>query len=156
MPMWKTENVFCLIIPSITGNRKQYGGSGTDTSYTEARYLRKYDSEVNRWNFYNTLTDTSLLLQRTNCCFLSLQARSAYIRGNLFPVHGDKQSPGKTKCDSFSLSYNSDKLLGDDNAYSLYLHDQNQGGHDKRRGDGIIPCAFNIEDLVKRRKRIIR
>ena len=52
--------------------------------------------------------------------------------------------------DSFSLSYNSDKLLGDDNIYSLYLRTIIIKA-DTTRGEAmIIPCAFNIEDLVKK------
>ena len=73
---------FCLIIPSITGSQTIWG-AGTDTSYTEAIIYENTISEVNRWNFYNTLTDTSIVA-KDELLLSSLQARSAYIRGNLF------------------------------------------------------------------------
>jgi len=123
-------------------------GAGTDTSYTEAIIYENTISEVNRWNFYNTLTDTSIVA-KDELLLSSLQARSAYIRGNLFLFTEISNHPAN-QVDSFSLSYNSDKLLGDDNIYSLYLRTIRIKA-DTTRGEAmIIPCAFNIEDLVKK------
>ena len=144
--MWKTENVFCLIIPSITGSQTIWG-RGTDPSYTEAIIYENTISEVNRWNFYNTLTDTSIVA-KDELLLSSLQARSAYIRGNLF-LFTEMSNHPTNQVDSFSLSYDPDNLLGDDNIYSLYLRTIKIKADTTRGESMIIPCAFDIEELVK-------
>ena len=143
------ENGECILFDySIDYGVANNMGAGTDTSYTEAIIYENTISEVNRWNFYNTLTDTSIVA-KAELLLSSLQARSAYIRGNLFLFTEISNHPAN-QVDSFSLSYNSDKLLGDDNIYSLYLRTIRIKA-DTTRGEAmIIPCAFNIEDLVKK------
>ncbi|CDD14182.1 hypothetical protein HMPREF1078_03048 [Parabacteroides merdae CL09T00C40] len=143
------ENGECILFDySIDYGVANNMGAGTDTSYTEAIIYENTISEVNRWNFYNTLTDTSIVA-KDELLLSSLQARSAYIRGNLFLFTEISNHPAN-QVDSFSLSYNSDKLLGDDNIYSLYLRTIRIKA-DTTRGEAmIIPCAFNIEDLVKK------
>ena len=122
-------------------------GAGTDTSYIEAVIYENTISEVNRWNFFNTLTDTSVV-EKNELLLSSLQARSAYIRGNLFLFTEMSNHPAN-QVDSFSLSYNPDKLLGDDKIYSLYLRTIMIESDTTKGQSMIIPCAFNIEDLVK-------
>ena len=94
-----------------------------------------------------TLTDTSVVA-KDELLLSSLQARSAYIRGNLFLFTEISNHP-TNQVDSFSLSYNPDQLLGDDNIYSLYLRTIRIKADTTRGESMIIPCAFNIEDLVK-------
>ena len=78
------ENGECILFDySIDYGVANNMGAGTDTSYTEAIIYENTISEVNRWNFYNTLTDTSIVA-KDELLLSSLQARSAYIRGNLF------------------------------------------------------------------------
>ncbi|OKZ30971.1 hypothetical protein, partial [Parabacteroides sp. merdae-related_45_40] len=122
-------------------------GAGTDTSYTEAIIYENTISEVNRWNFYNTLTDTSIVA-KDELLLSSLQARSAYIRGNLF-LFTEMSNHPTNQVDSFSLSYDPDNLLGDDNIYSLYLRTIKIKADTTRGESMIIPCAFDIEELVK-------
>ena len=135
------ENGECILFDySIDYGVANNMGAGTDTSYTEAIIYENTISEVNRWNFYNTLTDTSIVA-KDELLLSSLQARSAYIRGNLF-LFTEMSNHPTNQVDSFSLSYDPDNLLGDDNIYSLYLRTiKNKGGHDKRRVDDYSLCV---------------
>ena len=122
-------------------------GAGTDTSYIEAIIYENTISEVNRWKLFNTLTDTSIVA-KDELLLSSLQSRSGYIRGNLF-LFTEMSNHSTTQIDSFSLSYNPDRLLGDDKVYSLYLRTIRIESDTTKGQSMIIPCAFNIEDLVK-------
>lgn len=122
-------------------------GVGTDTTYTEAVIYENTISEVNRWNFYRTLTDTSVVAEG-ELLLSSLQARSAYIKGHLF-LFAEMSNHPANQVDSFSLSYNPDRLLGDDQIYSLYLRTIRIKADTTKGESMIIPCAFNIEDLVR-------
>lgn len=123
-------------------------GTGTDTSYTEAVIYENTISEVSRWNFYDVLTDTAVVAKE-ELLLSSLQARSAYIRGNLF-LFAEMSNHPANQVDSFSLSYDPTKLLTDDKIYSLYLRTIRIKADTTTSGESmIIPCAFNIDDLVK-------
>ena len=142
------ENGECILFDySIDYGVANNMGAGTDTSYTEAIIYENTISEVNRWNFYNTLTDTSIVA-KDELLLSSLQARSAYIRGNLF-LFTEMSNHPTNQVDSFSLSYDPDNLLGDDNIYSLYLRTIKIKADTTRGESMIIPCAFDIEELVK-------
>ena len=54
--------------------------------------------------------------------------------------------------DSFALSYNPDQVLNGDQVYSLYLRaiKTAEGGEEDNGQSMIIPCAFNIQDFVKK------
>ena len=123
-------------------------GAGTDAPYTEAVIYENTISEANRWNFYDTLTDTSVVA-KDELLLSSLQARSAYIKGHLF-LFTEMSNHPTNQVDSFSLSYDSDKLLGEDNIYSLYLRTIRIKADTTMGKSMIIPCAFDIEELVKR------
>lgn len=142
------ENGECILFDySIDYGTANNMGAGTDTSYIEAIIYENTISEVNRWNLFNTLTDTSIV-SKDELLLSSLQARSAYIRGNLF-LFTEMSNHPTNQIDSFSLSYNPDQLLGDDQVYSLYLRAIRIESDMTTGQSMIIPCAFNIEDLVK-------
>lgn len=143
------ENGECILFDySIDYGTANKMGQGTDAPYTEAVIYENTISEVPRWPFSGTLTDTAVVTKDEQL-LSSLQARSAYIRGNLFLFAEMGHHPAN-QVDSFSLSYDPGRLPGDDAVYSLYLRtirikaDTATGGETM-----IIPCAFNIEELVK-------
>lgn len=126
--------------------------TGTDNAYIEAVIYENTISEVGRWGFFSTLTDTASVNVNEQL-LSSLQARSAYIRGNLF-LFADMSNHPENQVDSFSLSYNPDQFLGDDKVYNLYLRTIRTEADMVTKGESmIIPCAFNIEDLVKEAKK---
>ena len=86
------ENGECILFDySIDYGVANNMGAGTDTSYTEAIIYENTISEVNRWNFYNTLT---YCCKGRTVAFFPPGAFRLYQR-QFVPVHGDKQSPGK-------------------------------------------------------------
>ena len=142
------ENGECILFDySIDYGTANNMGTGTDTSYIEAVIYENTISEVRRWGFFNTLTDTSTV-EKNELLLSSLQARTAYIRGNLFLFTVMGNHPAN-QVDSFSLSYSPDERLGDDKIYDLYLRTVRIKADTTRGESMIIPCAFNIENLVK-------
>ena len=146
------ENGECILFDySIDYGSMNSMGVGTDTSYIEAVIYENTIYEVDRWNFYDTLTDTSVVVKNEQL-LSSLQARSAYIRGNLF-LFAEMSDHPVGQLDSFSLSYDPDRILDDDRIYNLYLRTIRMKADTVRGESMIIPCAFNIEALVDEAKK---
>lgn len=137
----------CILFDySIDYGAAENTDEGANIGYKTATIYENTISEVRQWDMLNTLTDTSTV-NPNELLLTSLQARSAYIRGNLF-LFAEMSNHQTNQRDSFSLSYNPNQLLGDDPVYSLYLRSILTSSDTTRGQSMIIPCAFNIEDFV--------
>lgn len=119
---------------------------GDALGYMTAVIYENTITEVGKWNVFSTLTDTAKV--GTNELILSsLQARSAYIKGNLF-LFTEMRNHVVNQRDSFALSYDPSQRLDTEQIYSLYLRAylaEEQSGVGQSM---IVPCAFDIEDFV--------
>lgn len=120
---------------------------GESLGYMTAVIYENTITEVDKWDIYSTLTDTAKV--GTNELTLSsLQARSAYIKGNLF-LFTEMKNHTVNQRDSFSLSYDPTQHLDEEQIYSLYLRSYLSEGQSGAGQSMIVPCAFDIEDFVK-------
>ena len=92
------------------------------------------------------MTDTANV-KANELTLSSLQARSAYIKGNLFLFTEIKNHDVNQK-DSFALSYDPLQRLGVDQVYSLYLRTFSLEEQSQTNQTMIVPCAFDIEDFI--------
>ena len=144
------EDGECVLFDySIDYGLAENADGGANKGYMTATIYENTLSEVGQWGLFNTLTDTSVVVE-DELLLSSLQARSSYIRGNLF-LFTEMSSHKPAQEDSFALSYDPNQVLGNDLVYNLYLRTiRTAADADSVKGESmIIPCAFNIEDFVE-------
>lgn len=141
------ENGECILFDySIDYGSTANASAGTDTSYMTATIYENTIAEVDRWQLQDTQIDTTSV-NRGELLLSSLQARSAYIRGNLF-LFTEMSNHQANQRDSFSLSYNSSQTLGDEKIYDLYLRAVLLESDTTAGQSMIVPCAFDIQKFV--------
>lgn len=145
------EDGECILFDySIDYGLAENADGGANKGYMTATIYENTLSEVSQWQLFNTLTDTSNV-ENGELLLSTLQPRSSYIKGNLF-LFTEMSGHKTAQEDSFALSYNPDQVLNGDQVYSLYLRaiKTAEGGEEDNGQSMIIPCAFNIQDFVKK------
>lgn len=145
------EDGECILFDySIDYGLAENADGGANTGYMTATIYENTISEVSRWPLFDTLTDTATV-DKDELLLSTLQARSSYIRGNLF-LFTEITNHTTGQRDSFSLSYNPAQALGEDRVYSLYLRTikvEDESGEAVNSQTMIVPCAFDIQDFVE-------
>ena len=141
------EDGECILFDySINYGATENVDGGGAVGYMNAIIYENTITEVGRWNIYSTLSDTAKV--KTNELMLSsLQARSAYIKGNLF-LFTEIKNHDVNQRDSFALSYDPLQRLDADQVYSLYLRSFSLNEPSQTSQTMIVPCAFDIKDFV--------
>ena len=141
------EDGDCILFDySIDYGATENVDGGSAVGYMTATIYENTITEVGHWNIFSTLTDTANV-KANELTLSSLQARSAYIQGNLFLFTEIKNHDANQK-DSFALSYDPLQRLGVDQVYSLYLRTFSLEEQSQTNQTMIVPCAFDIEDFI--------
>lgn len=149
------EDGDCLLLDySIDFGAGENSNKGGANGFYTAEIFTQSIIEVNNWPLYNTLTDTTKILD-DELIVSAVQGRCAYIKGQFFMFTDFTDHP-VNQVDSFSLSYNPKQEItaeGKDRVYELYLRVVKKGTGSGEASSLLIPNAFHIEDFVKEAKK---
>lgn len=139
----------CILFDySIDFSAGENTNNGAENGFLTATIYENTISEITKSALHQTLTDTTIV-EKNELTLSALQSRYAFIHNKLF-LFPEIKNHGVLQVDSFSLSYDSDKALSEDNVYNLYLRTVLlKTDADQTTNTMIVPCAFDLQNLVK-------